>query len=232
MLDSDIELADILKISIGNGALHTQGNSQLFDAINPQQHPRLAARTANSHNRRLVANHLKATLCGAFLKDIYEDVSAYFQEILAAAAKNGLDPNRLIGEHKVTFQANDVLKAGNWNEVVRLVAESVFRRLENERSTKDLIQKMSAKLALNIPQALIDAAVPYFEIRHLLVHADCKADQKFCSAYPQFNLTPGSKVKLDYQLLQSSRSAIFDLVKEFDKQIVQVNLVAANEMQP
>ena len=231
-LDTDIEMADVLKISIAQGALNANGGQFIFDAVNAQQHPRLAARANTSPSRQLVANHLKATLCEAFLKNIYEDLVQYFSEVLKAAAKNGLDPNRLIGEHKVSFEANDVLAAGSWLSVVELVASQVFRKLENERSTKNLITKMNVKLNLGVKQATINAALPFLEVRHLLVHSEGKADAVFCNSFPTFGVVRGEKIKLDYTLLQKARVAITNLVNEFDQKIISKNVVAANETQP
>ena len=231
-LDVDIELADVMKISIQSGMLSTAGSQYIFDKVNLQQHPRLAARANTSKSRKLAANHLKTTLCEAFLKNIYEDATQYLLEILTAAARNGLDPNRLIGEHKVTFDANTVLQAGSWDKVVAMVAQSVFRKLENERGTKDLLEKMNAKLNIGVLQATIDAALPYFEVRHLLVHADGKADQKFCTSFPGFGATAGSKIKLDYTFLQNARTSICNLIDEFDQKVVACNVVGANELQP
>jgi len=116
--------------------------------------------------------------------------------------------------------------------VVNLVSVSVFRRLEAEKSTKSLLQKINAKLDLKVKQATINAALPYFELRHLLVHADGKADQAFCAAFPTFGATPGHKVPLDYDLLQRARGAVFALVNEFDQQVVAKNVVHASETQP
>lgn len=212
--------------------LSTNGGAFIFDKVNPQQHPRLAARANTPGSRKLATNHLKTTLCEAFLKNIYEDTSQYLSEILTAAARNGLDPNRLIGEHKVQFEANVVLQAGGWDQVVAMVAQSVFRKLENERSTKELLEKMNSKLKLGVQQATIDAALPYFEIRHLLVHADGKADQRFCSSFPQMSATSGHKIKLDYALLQSARASICNLINEFDQQVVALGVVGASELQP
>lgn len=231
-LDADLELADVFKIAIGQGALTDNHGPYLFDHVNAQQHPRLASRVSSAHNRTLVANHLKATLCGSFLKDIYEDMTQYLLEILEAAARHGLDPNRLIGEHKVSFEANDILAAGSWPNVVRMVSLSVFRKLEGERSTKSLLQKINTKLGLGVVQATIDATLPYFEIRHLLVHTDGKADQKFCDAFPTFGATAGHRISLDHGILQDARAAIFALINEFDQKIVANNVVAASELQP
>lgn len=231
-LDADIELVDILKIAIGKGALTTNNGQLLFDNVNARQHPRLASRGSSRSNRSHAANHLKATLCASFIKDIYEDMTQYFLEILVAAARHGLDPNRLIGEHKVSFEANEILTAGSWSNVVRMVSQSVFRKLENERSTKNMLLKMNSKLDLGVSLVTIYAALPYFEIRHLLVHSDGKADQKFCDSFPDFGATAGQKISLDHGILQNARTAIFTLINEFDQQIVTKGVVAAGELQP
>lgn len=231
-LDVDIELADVLKRSVSAGMLTTSGTQKVFDKADPQNHPRLAARAKTSTSRRLAVDHLKSTLFEAYLKNIYEDAAQYFLEVLTAGARNGLDPNRLIGEHRVSLEANDVLQAGNWNNVVSMVAESLFRKLEKERSTKKLVEKMNSKLNLGVSQALIDAALPYFEIRHLLVHADGKADRKFCNAFPTFNAVAGRRIKLDYSLIDDARYHINELINEFDEKIVANSVVGASELQP
>ncbi|MCX6898471.1 MAG: hypothetical protein NT105_07205 [Verrucomicrobia bacterium] len=230
--EADIELADVLKIAITQGALSSRGAAHIFDAVDPHLHPRLAARGKTPNNRELAANHLKATLCASYIKDIYEDMVQYMAELLEAAARKGIDPNRLIGEHKVEFEANDILTAGTWNNVVKLVSKSVFRKLENEKSTKSLLQKMNTKLNLGVRQATIDAALPYLEIRHLLIHADGKADQAFCDSFPAFGATVDQKIQLDHDVLQKARVAITNLIHEFDQRVVASNVVNANELQP
>lgn len=229
--EADVELADVVAISNHTGALNTKVGVRLFDAVNPKQHPRLAARIPNAHNRRLAVRHLKATLCASFLKDIYEDLSAYMQSILEGAARNGLDPNRLIGEHKIQLEANDVLAAKTWPGVVRLVTQSVFRRLENEKSTRDLIQKLNAKLNLGVPQPIIDAALPYLELRHLVVHSDGVADEKFCRSFPNFGATAGAKIDMNFSVLQAAKKAVVVLVEEFDVKVVANNVLAATDLQ-
>lgn len=231
-LDADIELADVVAIASKGGALYTAGSPHLFDAVVPTQHPRLAARTNNAYNRKMAIRHLKASLCASFLKEAYEDVTAYMQDILEAAARNGIDPNRLIGEHKVSFEANDILQAKNWHSVVHLVAKSVFRKIENGKNTKVLLQTMNAKLNLGVPQAKIDKALPFLEIRHLLVHADGIADESFCKSFPAFGASAGTKIKLDFTVLQSARTALLVLVQQFDKKVIYCKVVAAADTQP
>ncbi|ASF46219.1 hypothetical protein [Methylovulum psychrotolerans] len=231
-LDVDIELADVIMISIKQGMLNTEDHEYIFDKVDIEKHPRLAERKISHTSRRHAAEHLKATLCEAFIKNIYEDTTQYFQEIIDAAAKNGLDPQRLIGEHQTNFKANEVLQAGGWDKVVSMVAESVFRKLLNERDTKKLLEKINIKLKLDVSSTTIDNALPYFEIRHLLVHNDGKADKKFCDAFPDFCTSIGKKIKLDAKLIQDARTAISALIEEFDQQIVSKSIVASNQLQP
>jgi hypothetical protein len=230
-LEADIELADVIAISNHKGVLSAGGGAYLFDAVEADHHPRLAARTNNAHNRRLAVRHLKANLCTAFLKEIYEDLSTYLQSILEAAARNGLDPNRLIGEHKVSLEANDILATRSWGGVVHLVAQSVFRRLENEKSTKDVLQKINAKLNLGVSQTKINAALPYLELRHLLVHADGIADEAFCRSFPTFAAIAGNKIQLDFAVLQSAKTTVLALVKAFDAKVVANHVVGPGDLQ-
>lgn len=230
--DADIELADILRLEANAGSLFTTGGQYIFDAVDPQRHPRLAARGTTDASRGRAAAHLKTTLCSSFLKDIYEDLTMYLQELLKAAAENGLSPDRLIGEHKVSFEANDVLSAGNWDAVLGLVSKSLFRRLEGEKSTMNLLRAINNKLNLGVLPATIDAALPYLELRHLLVHSDGVADRKFCTAFPQMHAEEGHRVGLNLALIDDARAAILALMREFDQKVVSSNLVRAEHLQP
>lgn len=228
--EADIEMADVIQISSYQGKLHTPGSGLVFDAVDKAKHPRLAVRSVTPYSRKMIIRHLKTTVFSSFIKDLYEDLTAYLQGILFAAAKNSFDPNRLIGEHKISLDANELLQAGGWPAIVRMVTESVFRKIENEKSTKDLIVKIDSKLNLGINKTHIDAALPYLEMRHLLVHADGIADKAFCERFPQFGLTPGSKIRVDYKNAQDARTQICALVKAIDRKIVQSKILPASEM--
>lgn len=227
--DADIEIADVFSRSLP--ALHTAGGLRIFDAVDPTHHPRLAARVPSPHNRRLALSHLKSTLYSSFLKDLYEDVSAYLTDILAAAARHGFDPKRLVGDVKVEVRPNDILTAGNWKNVVELVAQAIFRGLENRRNTKELLTRINSTLDLGVQANRIKNALPYLEMRHLLVHKDGIADSKFCDEFPTFCST-GQKLQLDYLMIQDARRAVTALVEEFDNKVVAKGIVSRTDMQP
>ncbi len=228
--EADVEMADVIQISSYQGKLHTAGSMTVFDAVDQAKHPCLSARTNTAYGRTMIIRHLKATVFSSFIKDLYEDLTAYLQAILFCAAKNSFDPSRLIGEHKLSLDANELLQAGSWPAVVKLVTDSVFRKMENEKSTKDLILKIDSKLNLGINKDLINAALPYLEIRHLLVHVDGIADKPFCEKFTQFGLTPGTKVKINYQIAQDAKKHIIALAQSIDRKLIQHNIIPASDI--
>ncbi|MCL5735367.1 MAG: hypothetical protein M1274_07210 [Actinobacteria bacterium] len=230
--EADIELCDVLGLAMRDGILHTDGSCLLFDRVDGSRHPRLARRKATDTGRQIAIGHLRQTLYSSFLKDVYADLMGYLQDILRAAAMSGLDPDRLIGEHRFDIEANDVLKAGGWNEVVDLLTRSLFRQLENEKITKKPLNKMNSKLALGVGQEKIDAVLPFLEIRHLLVHCDGIADKRFCSEYLGVGAIPGEQIELTYGLVQQVKRAVCDLVEEFDRLVLENHLLAESYLQP
>jgi hypothetical protein len=228
--DADLELVDVFACAVLSGQLASK--KYLFEYIDPNRHVRLAPRKVNAHNRELALNHLKATLRAAFLKDIYEDVSAYLAELLEGAAKAGLSPDRLIGEHKISMEVNDILACRNWESVTNLIADQLFRRLENERSTIKLLTAIDNKLDLKVPEKAIQEALPFLELRHLLVHSDGVADDDFCKRFPLFGATPGQSIHLSYPLIATARDKIIDMVVQYDQCAVTKKVVPEGDLQP
>ncbi|TOH21910.1 hypothetical protein, partial [Vibrio parahaemolyticus] len=66
----------------------------------------------------------------AYVKDVYEEVTAYLKTILELAAQNGFEAGRLIGEHSFKINAKEVLEAGSWEYMANLISDSVFQSLE------------------------------------------------------------------------------------------------------
>ncbi|MBK7959123.1 MAG: hypothetical protein IPK03_14150 [Bacteroidetes bacterium] len=91
---------------------------------------------------------------------------------------------------------------------------------------------MDKKLGLSIKVEIIHAALPYLEIRHLLVHGQGKADKEFCENFPLFLAEEGKLINLKYSLINNAREAIITLVKEFDKKITANGLIDRSELQP
>lgn len=231
-LDADLEFVDIIQVAVHNNRLNSLGTTHIFDYVEPDKHHKLSTRANSDHSRKLAANHLKTTIRAAFIKSLYETTTIYFQDILKAATKKGLDIDRLIGEHSINISSKDLIKIGSFEKIIERISSSIFRQLENEKNTKSLIEKMDKKLGLNVGEEIIHAALPYLEIRHRLVHGQGKADKEFCEKYPFIGAEEDKTIELEYALIDNARKAIITLVKEFDKKIVANGLVEATELQP
>lgn len=231
-MDADLELIDIIQNAITNNKLNSDDSPYILDYVDPEKHYKLTSRANSDHSRRLAVNHLKTTIRAAFIKSLYENTSIYFQDILKAATKKGLDADRLIGEHSINMSSKELVRIGSYEKIIEKISSEIFRQLENEKSTKTLIEKMDKKLGLNIDEEIIQTAIPYLEIRHILVHRQGKADKQFCDRFPLIDAEVNKLINLKHSLILKARMAIVTLVKEFDKKIVAYGLVETTELQP
>lgn len=230
-LDADLEFVDILKVAVREGALKVMKSDYLFDYVEKEKHKKLANRASTDHSRKLVVNHLKSSIRAAFIKGLYEAASVYFQDILKAVVKKGINNDRILGEHNKNFSCKEIIELGSYSKIQDAIAIAIYRQLENERSTKALIEKMVKKLDLTVSAELINSALPYFEIRHKLVHAEGKADKKFCLSFPDIEAEEDKPIHLSFKIISAAKDTIFKLIKEFDAQIVANGLVSSVELQ-
>jgi len=229
--EDDIELIDVLRTSIINGDL-TDNSKHVLKNIDETIHKHIKRRKNSDGSRKLLANHLRATLYSSYVKDVYEELTQYLRTILVQSAENGFDAGRIIGEHSFKVDAKSILEMGNWDNVANLITNSVFRNLESEKSTLKLIDKISKKLALNIDVNLIEAAIPYLESRHFLVHTDGIVDAEFKRKHPGIKTNQKGCIQLNSQFIYKLRDSVKALVSAFDKKIISTNLLKECETQP
>ena len=224
-LNADLELIDIIDVSIKEGLLAST-EEKLFAKLSKKKHPILFKRTPSPHNQKLAMNHLKQTVYSSYIKDLYEEVYSYLKSVLTEAAlRSKIDPERLIGEHQVEVKVSDILNADKLQNIIEDIVSKIFRKLENERSTTALIRKTCGKLGINIDDKILDNAIYYLEIRHQLVHADGKADAQFKKQHNDLTYTTDNYIDLRYKLIRKVRKATNDFIDEFDKQAIGKGLI-------
>lgn len=226
---ADVEMVDVMARSAP--ALATRGG-RIFDAVTAESHPALWNRGDSNASRDIALRHLKATIAQSVIKDLYEDLTSYLQEILSAAAAKGVDPARFVGEHDFKIGAKELLTLGSWEAVVRYTSATIFRRLEEERSTTRLLALLPNKLGVSVDQAIVDAAKPYLEARHRFVHHDGKVDAVFAAAHPSFGLSDGDYLPTTYAFVNDAQATIRALVEEFDRKLVASGLLPDTALQP
>lgn len=226
--NSDLELCDVVVRKF-----ISQRNSNASIAVSlestNERHPNLGRRTNSRNSRMIVGRHLIRTLHTSFIKDLFEDFSEFLSTTLVRAAQRGIDPARFIGDVKLDLSASEILKTGGWDAAVQVISDAVFRKLENERNTKDLIRKASVRLGLTLDQQIVDAAMPYLDARHILVHRDGKSDELYRRDYPQIALD-GDKIQINFGFVSAARDCVSALAQHIDDQIIASGLVRRQDM--
>lgn len=226
--ESDIELVDVLITNF----LRIPSDAQTICAAvegRADFHVRLQACPNTDQARRILASHLRLTIHTSFIKELYEDFSEFLANSLSRAALAGVDPARFAGDVKLDIQAREILQAGSWDAVIRLISDKIFRAMENERNTRTLIQKMSARIGLRLEAPIMNAAMPYLDARHILVHRDGKPDELYSRSYPEISLTKGA-IALTHDFVGSARDTVRTLAEHIDAKIIDANLVRRQDM--
>lgn len=228
--DDDIELIDVLRLSVINGDISTKGSDYILDRINPDIHKHLSRRKNSDGARKLISSHLRKTLYSAYIKDIYEEVTEYLRSILRFSAEKGLNSGRLIGEHSFKVDGKAILELKNWDNVCSFVAENVFQSLEAERSTLKLLDKIASKLDLKVDKNKILLAIPYLEVRHFLVHSDGKLSDAYIAEHPHI-IHNDKYLRLNYTFITQFRKTVSDLVEDYDRAVLEADIIDKKHLQ-
>lgn len=220
----DIELVDVMVKAVEAGDLASPSGGYLFRHVDSDLHPRLARAKVTEHNRGLVMGHFRKTVYSSYIKDLYEDFAQYLNELLVSAVRKGLAPERLRGEYKVLVAADEILDCATWDDALERLATAVSDRLDALGNHKKLAF-LDKRLGLDIDAELVERALAYVELRHVLVHMDGRADSAFCAKYPSFSARPGEQVKLTELTTKDARAAITDLVEHIDLKAVAAGVL-------
>ena len=226
--DADIELVDVISTATKKGRLNDP--DKIFEFVDERKHPRLSRRSASKGSRDLAIAHLRKTVYVSFIKEMYEDTMLYFSDLLRGAAKTGVSTDRFVGEHKLQFTANDILEARSYESLIDIVSASIFRSLENKRNTTKLIEAIDSKLNLNVNPGIREAALPYLEMRHLLVHADGVADADFCTRFPLMGAQEGKKLSMSHRVISQARTCVVDMIAEYDSRAIEAGVVPNDDI--
>lgn len=221
--ESDLELNDVLIRNFLDRP-NSQDSIAIAIGVDAARYPRLGSRVNSKNSRNIVGLHLKRTLYIGFIKELYEDFADYLSTSLARAALAGVDPNRFVGEVRLDLHATEIIGAGSWEAVVRLMSEKIFRALENERSTITLIDKIGKRLGLRLEKNILDAAIPYLDARHILVHRDGLVDEVYRNKYPTIALD-GDKIVLNHVVVTAAKQAVRALAEHIDEKLLAQGLV-------
>jgi hypothetical protein len=230
--NDDLDLMDVLREAVVANDLTEDSSSLVLKNVVPEKHVYLARRQNSPGSRRNIINHLRATLYSSYIKDIYEEVTHYLKAILEQSARKGLRAEQVIGDHPFEVNARDILKQGSWDNVAQLITDSVFKKIEGQRSTLKLLTQISKKLGLNVDAGLIQDALPYLEIRHFLIHSDGQLPDNFTRKYPQIPVNNRGRISLSYSLVRDLHDKVYELMAEYDKAVIEKDLLGEEDVMP
>ncbi len=214
--EADVEVIDIL-----SGYLKNNFDDAILAQISPQLHPTITKRGSSRKNIRNAADHAKKTIYGSCIKDLYEDMSYYFNEILYIVMLSSNDPGHFVGDSNKKYTSSKILELNSYDEIVALIASDIFRKLEDARNTKNLILELAKRMSIDVSEDTINSAMAYIDVRHKLVHSDGNTDSKFRSDHPQIPIKSSSKkIKINRNLVNNAKTSIHKLVSSFDEEII------------
>ena len=220
----DVEIIDIFYKEVKEKTWKNKG--ALFDTFDEKRHKNISRYRLCNDNRNLIVTHLRATLYAAYVKELYEEMTAYLKNIILESYCNAMrDPGRIVGEHSFNMSAIEILKAVRTGNIEKVIIDNIFQSLESERSTISLIKKVCKKIGIEVDKELIDRAVFYLDIRHKLVHTDGRVDESFKREHPTLKYTAGNYIKLTYKTLLDMEKAVFTLVDVIDTDCLKKGLL-------
>ena len=228
----DLELIDIVRKAILDGALTDSTSRHVLKYLDSNQHQCLAGRKNRDTSRSLILSNLQQNTYSSYVKDVYEEVTLYLRKILAIYFRKDINHKRLIGEHSFSTDAKTLLALGNWDAVCNYVSSTVLQKMENERSSIELLRKMKQKLELDVDDSIIDAAIPYLKTRHFLVHSDGVLDNEFIQEHPFIPHTSKRTLKIDATFIADLRNKTILLIRSYDEQIIAKNIFSEDDTCP
>ena len=194
-------------------------------------------RLKNVNSAYSVVQHLKGFMYASLIKQFHDYVMEYFRTVLALIAKNPNKGTVLLQLRSAcnrkgyqsldfSFSEEEILNALNVSQLKELFAKRILRGLEQKRDSLDLIRALYKTLGKSITKT-VNEAMPYLEMRHLLVHNGERYDQKFIDNYGKCftDVKAGGRINLNFEKMKCAAKCLRALVREFDKFVVKEKFV-------
>jgi hypothetical protein len=160
------------------------------------------------------------------LIELYNAFSWYLKDILKCMYEK--DPIKIVG--KVATQNLsfiDIVNLGSFDRVSEKMINSVFRKLEDEKSTPKLLEKILCHTTITLDDTTKRTALMYLEMRHLIIHNNGKADDKFINDYGALiTLRANGKLPTTFDVVTSAMKAVYELAENIDKELIANGLIS------
>lgn len=179
-------------------------------------------------NRTFITNRNR--LNQQALIELYKAFSYYIKSIIHELSMQ--DPMKMQGllcskgDRNVSYP--DIIKLGSYDAIITDMSNKVFRSLERLQSTPDLLEKLIELTDIKIDESLKEDALLYLELRHLIIHNNAKADNKFINLNKKKLVSINDhtkKIFFNYTLSNTAMNVVFQLCKKIDDELIRLGLV-------
>lgn len=174
-------------------------------------------------------SHLRDTLYVSFVKELYDEATAYVHYVFEQAVRCGADVAKLKDRDSITIVVNHILHLSTKEEIMAFVHRQIMTDLL-KRSTKYLVANLNKKLGLTVDKTLISAALPYLECRFYLVRTDGVLPADFIATYPDFPFS-GGKIAITPSFAKTAFNAVNKLLSSVDQQVIEKAYIPKAEIQ-
>jgi hypothetical protein len=150
----------------------------------------------------------------------YTHLGEYLRSILGEMYLH--NPLLVVGKASASLPFHEIVSLGNFDAISSRMVDLVFRTLDDQRSTQALIKKILDKTGVKLNPQMLDDAVYYLEIRHLIVHNSSLIDVKFEKRYSEKSqyIKAGNKLPMSQGLARKALSAIEELCSAIDSGLI------------
>lgn len=132
-------------------------------------------------------------------------------------------------DNKLTFA--EIVNLGDYSKISGLMVTKVFRKLENERSTTLLLEKVLNHTKITLDDNLKNKALMYLQMRHLFIHNKGLVDKVFVDSFGYLSkLKIGNKLPTNFDTINNALTIVFDLCGKIDCELIKNNLVSKREL--
>lgn len=160
--------------------------------------------------------------------DLYRIFSRYIKDLIEEFIHTDPMPllQQVCGNKDNTINYAKIISIGDYGKIIEFMANSIFRRLENERSTKLLLDKILSYTKINIDKDVKENALLYLEIRHLIIHNRSLADDDFLAkANGKLTIPLNKKLPMNYDISSSAIKNVCELCRLIDKELIDNHMV-------
>ncbi len=179
-----------------------------------------ALRRDKRDSNKALINHALTRNCELALQLLYVHLNEFLKSILSEMFKH--KPLQIVDKAQGSLKYHEILSLGSYDAVCDDMVDKVFRKLQNERNSRNLVTKILENTHATVSAETLDDAMFYMEIRHLIVHNSSLMDKAFVIRYPSAfkDVKEGNKMPLSCAFAREGIKAVQKLCEEIDRSLV------------